>query len=271
MLILLSKNAGVAQLVEQLIRNQQVRGSNPRASFSSRPCATSVSAAFTHAGPERAIWPGKHWVSTRSHVAEVALPRAGAALRNRLEAQKVSRCAPRGVAVRPRRCVTRRCEHERRPRSELLGQAGLLQHGIRQVARFDRRVYGEAALRVGAVPDFVIALAVALEAAAGGAQQPLERGRVVGHSGDGVRLLGAFRDDAEARGRGGGGGAGAVQLQQLGHHDAQLLRQCLEGVGAGGEPGHVIAGRHPDAGLGIPLGGHGVDWRRIRVRHSQQG
>ena len=26
--------AGVAQLVEQLIRNQQVRGSNPRASFS---------------------------------------------------------------------------------------------------------------------------------------------------------------------------------------------------------------------------------------------
>ena len=48
-----SKNADVAQLVEQLIRNQQVRGSSPLISSISGRIAQLVRAPASHAGGRR--------------------------------------------------------------------------------------------------------------------------------------------------------------------------------------------------------------------------
>jgi hypothetical protein len=143
--------------------------------------------------------------------------------------------------------------------SECLRQAGLFERVVRPVPRFDSGVHHEAPLGDRAVPDLVVAFAVAFKVAAGGAQQTFDRGReVVGHSRRNRRPLMPLRQDREGDVAPMIGRQQAVRFEQLGDHHFQLLDQRIQCLGAGGEAWHVVACCDPDRGVGVPGAVHGI-------------
>jgi|UPI00066FC261 hypothetical protein len=64
---------------------------------------------------------------------------------------------------------------------ELFGQPGLLEYPISGMTGFDGAIYRKITVRNGAVPNFMVALSLSVEAAACLCQQLLEFAGVVGH------------------------------------------------------------------------------------------
>jgi len=105
----------------------------------------------------------------------------------------------------------------------------------------------------GAVPDVVVAFALAVKVTPACPENPLHAGRVVSHLVAEQDKLFAVSNQIDRYFAGRGTHQRTVRFEQLRDHDGEFFCQRLNGVGFGDESGYIAAGRDPDFSLRVPF------------------